>query len=164
MKLIDLMKDKIKMEKIRELAETGASISVIEAKLQLRSGSISTWLNKGEVQRRSIYARFRSTFRSWAAESTLTAQQQLLIKNPGKWLETSSTARVVENPHVNHSLIPTNNTQQQSRPTISTEALVAAFKVLIDSKNVVEDSISKGIVVETVDAQVVEDRVVNVLE
>lgn len=142
------------MELIRELAETGASISVIEAKLQLRSGTMSTWLNKGEIEKRTVYSRFRSLFRSWAADATLTAQQQLLVKNPGKWLETSSSARVVENVKTT-GLVPINN-NQQARPTVSTEALVAAFKVLIDSKNVVEDPTQRVVTEDKIiDAEVI---------
>ena len=144
------------MELIRELAETGASIAVIEAKLQLRSGVISNWLNKGELDKRTIYARFRSIFRSWAADATLIAQQQLLVKNPGKWLETSSTARAVENPKASTALVPTNSNSQGSRPVVSTEALVAAFRVLIDSKNVVEDTTQRVVTEEKIiDAEVV---------
>jgi hypothetical protein len=125
-----------KLELIRELAETGASVAVIEAKLQLKSGSISTWIAKGEANKRTIYARFRSIFRSWAAESTYTAQQQLLVKNPGKWLETSSTAKVVENVK-STGLVPTSGQQQAiNRPNLAAEALAAAMKVLIDSKNI----------------------------
>lgn len=131
------MKNQSRLDLMRELAETGASVAVIEAKLQLRSGSISTWLAKGEENKRTIYARFRSMFRSWAAESTYAAQQQLLVKNPGKWLETSSTAKVVENIK-STGLVPTTVNQSQSvnRPNIAAEALAAAMKVLIESKNV----------------------------
>jgi hypothetical protein len=136
MRLIDLMNNPQKLELIRELAETGASVAVIEAKLQLKSGSISTWLAKGESNKRTIYARFRSLFRSWAAESTYAAQQQLLVKNPGKWLETSSTAKVVENVKSTGLVPTTGNTQSISRPNLAAEALAAAMKVLIESKNI----------------------------
>jgi hypothetical protein len=133
MTIEELMKSKIKKQTMKELAETGASLSVIEAKLGMRNGQLSLWLTKGKAKRRTIYGRFYVEFKSWAADSVLAAQQALLTKNPGKWLDTNTTARVVEPPAKSNAALISGTSQASGNIVINNPIILAAIKALSEA-------------------------------
>lgn len=129
MTIAELMQSPEKLELMEELASTGASLSVIEAKFAMREGQLSLWLTKGKEKKRTIYHRFYLMFRSWAADSVLAAQQALITKNPGKWLDTNTTGRVVEKPSKTTALL-SGTSQGSGNITINNPIVIAALEAL----------------------------------
>lgn len=129
MTIAEFMQSPDKMAIMEDLASTGASLSVIEAKLMMREGQLSLWLSKGKAKKRTIYHRFYNLFRSWAADSVLAAQQSLITKNPGKWLDTNTTGRVVEKTSKNPSLL-SGPSQGNGNITINNPIVIAALEAL----------------------------------
>jgi hypothetical protein len=129
MTIAELMQSPDKLALMEELASTGASLAVIEAKFAMREGQLSLWLTKGKEKKRTIYHRFYLMFRSWAADSVLAAQQSLITKNPGKWLDTNTTGRVVEKPSKTTALL-SGTTQGSGNITINNPIVIAALEAL----------------------------------
>jgi hypothetical protein len=129
MTIAELMQSPDKLALMEELASTGASLAVIEAKFAMREGQLSLWLTKGKEKKRTIYHRFYLMFRSWAADSVLAAQQSLITKNPGKWLDTNTTGRVVEKPSKTTALL-SGTSQGSGNITINNPIVIAALEAL----------------------------------
>lgn len=97
MRLIaELWKDDDTMETVTEMLRTGASLSTIEAKIGLGSGTLSRWLRKGRDQKHGVYKDFYNHFRSSIADAKHLAEAKLLERSPERWLERSTTAKMVE--------------------------------------------------------------------
>lgn len=147
MTIAELMQSPDKLAVMEDLASTGASLSVIEAKLCMKEGQLTRWLVKGKEKKRSIYHRFYMMFRSWAADSVLAAQQSLITKNPAKWLDTNSTGRVVEKQSKSPSLISGGSTAN-GNITINNPIVIAALQALQEAginptQNTIEGEVIK---------------------
>lgn len=129
MTIAEFMTSPGKQELMQELASTGASIAAIEAKLGMRQGQLSLWLEKGKAKPRTIYHRFWKMYRSWVADATIIAQQAMLTKRPDKWLETNSSARTVETPQQSNALISGGATAN-GNITINNPIIIAALNAL----------------------------------
>lgn len=95
-KIVELWKDDDKMELVTEMLRTGASLSTIEAKINLPSGTLSRWLRQGRDQKYGVYRDFYEHFRSSIADAKHLAEAKMLERSPERWLERSTTAKMVE--------------------------------------------------------------------
>lgn len=94
----ELLNNPQRLVAMQEMVENGAAIAVIEARFEYARGTIKRWLDKGVKKEaaKTPYRVFYKMYRKWAAEATFSAQANLLSKNPGKWLETNTSAHVVD--------------------------------------------------------------------
>jgi hypothetical protein len=151
----DLLGDEVRMSILQELAETGASIGTIEAKLEMSPGKLKGWLDKGKVKPRSPYRHLYLKFRSFAAEARATAEAQQLTKAPTSWLERNSSARVVEDTG-DSSQAPALLGQAASNIqhlNLGAEATLAALRILAGSQVDINQALIKGAVVVDVTEQ-----------
>lgn len=84
------------LDELEEMAATGASISTIEARMKWPPGALTNLINKGKTQKVGPYRRFYILFRSWAAEARHRAESAMNVKTPEKWLDRSTTAKMIE--------------------------------------------------------------------
>lgn len=138
------------------MAATGASIATIEARIMFPPQTLSKYLNKGKTQKAGPYRKFYMMFRSWAGEARHKAEASMVTKTPEKWLDRSSTARLIETP--NESLLPSTPDNQSTNLSarMGAEAVLAAFAILSEQGIDLNAAIQKGKI--TVDQTLLEDK------
>lgn len=135
MNVRDLLNDSDKMSLLQELAEAGASIGVIEAKLRLRQGTLKRWLDKGKVQKSTPYRILYDEFRSFAAEARLVAEQQQLAKTPSQWLERNSSAKILEDSPQDISILSgVPHLPDTAKLQANQELLLEGIRVLLEAR------------------------------
>jgi hypothetical protein len=144
----DLLDDPVRMGQLQELAETGASIGTIEAKLEMPPGRLRLWLEKGKLKSRTPYRFLYMKFRSFAAEARATAEAQQLAKAPTSWLDRNTSARIVEDtdqsegaavPMIGHTA-PINQLQ------LGANATLASLRILLESGVDLNEALRKNAV------------------
>ena len=142
-----LLDDDMRMGMLQELAETGASIGTIEAKLEMPPGRLREWLEKGKIKPKTAYRFLYMKFRSWAAEARAAAESQQLAKAPTSWLDRNTSARIVEDssdPSSNApALLAQSNIQHLN---LGAEATLNALRILATSQVDINQALIKGTV------------------
>ena len=151
-KINDLLNNDILLQQLQEYVESGSSINVIEAKLGLPNGRLKEWLIKGKEKPRTPYRRLYTLYRSWAAEATATAQSNMLLKNPARWLETNSTGKMIEPPDETTALALSPGVQGGQGTAgmlqLPVEALVAGLRAMLESGHSLHKAINTPITLE----------------
>jgi len=145
-KVTDLLKDQDKLQTIRDLVETGASIGTIEAKMQMYQGQLKRWLLKGQEKKKTPYKILYNMYRSWAAEARAAAEAQQLAKTPSQWLERNSSSKLMDEPEEKNTQLITNN-QGQQQAAFGAYQLLAAMKVLHNAGISVDAALEKDAIV-----------------
>jgi hypothetical protein len=141
----ELLRNKPQMKLIKQLASSGASLGVIEAKLKMRQGTLRRWLDKGRVRKSTPYHILFNEFRSWAADARLLAEQQQLAKTPSQWLERNTSSKIVEEPDQPTTLLsgvpaaPPDTAKLQASQTL----LLAGLRALVEAGISLETGIKK---------------------
>lgn len=141
----DFLDDPVKMGQLQELAETGASIGTIEAKLEMPPGRLRLWLEKGKLKPKTPYRFLYMKFRSFAAEARATAEAQQLAKAPTSWLDRNTSARIVEDNSSNEIPVvgiaaPINQLQ------LGANATLASLRILLESGVDLNEALRKNAV------------------
>lgn len=151
-KINDLLNNDILLQQLQEYVESGSSINVIEAKLGLPNGRLKEWLIKGKEKPRTPYRRLYTLYRSWAAEATATAQSNMLLKNPARWLETNSTGKMIEPPDETTALALSPGVQGGQGTAgilqLPVEALVAGLRAMLESGHSLQKAINTPVTLE----------------
>lgn len=160
-KIHDLLNNNILLEELKEYVESGSSINVIEAKLTLSSGTFKNWLIKGKEKPRTPYRKLYTMYRSWAAEATATAQSNMLLKNPSRWLETNSTGKMIEPPEESTALalspgVPGAGQGTAGMLQLPVEALVAGLRAMMESGHSLQQAVNKPITLEQANGNIEE--------
>ena len=140
-----LLSDPDQLSQIRELITTGASISTTEAILEWPPNTLTKLLDKGKLQKAGPYRQFYIMFRAWAGQARHRAETQLNVKSPEKWLDRSTSARLVESDAERQlalnasSNLPANNIAMQ----MGAEAVLKAFSVLAEQGIDINDALRK---------------------
>ena len=141
------MANQNRLGEMRELAETGASVATMEARLKLPIGLLNRWIEKGRSPKykNTVYKRFFMEWRSWVSVSRGAAESQQLVKAPSQWLERSSSSRKLDDPADNLTLsaptnVPTPNTLLQ----LGGQAAILAMNELLKAGISIDDSLRKG--------------------
>jgi hypothetical protein len=149
-----VLEDDFLLNELQEAVEAGASIEVAGAVVGLPPGTLTKWLTLGKTKPRTPYRTLYNKYRKWAASATIAAQGQLLAKNPAKWLEVNTSAKVVEPeaPKTQLSLpgvqsgVPQQNTVNVLN--ISTEDLQKGFAAMMESGLTLTQALNKPITLE----------------
>lgn len=91
-----LMRDDEAMDVVVRYAQSGASLSTIEAKVGLREGVLKEWIEKGKDSVSGVYRDFFNILRSAIADSKLVAESKMRDSSPERWLEKNTASRVLE--------------------------------------------------------------------
>lgn len=141
----DFLDDPVKMGQLQELAETGASIGTIEAKLEMPPGRLRLWLEKGKLKPKTPYRFLYMKFRSFAAEARATAEAQQLAKAPTSWLDRNTSARIVEDNSSNE--IPVIGTAAPiNQLQLGANATLASLRILLESGVDLNEALRKNAV------------------
>jgi len=127
-----LLNDLGRLDRMQELAETGASIGTIEAILQLSPGLLRKWLTKGAARKNTPYRVLFNHYRKWVGEARALAESQQLAKTPTQWLERNTSAKLL-NTDESESLSVI-NVSQVPVTQIGAAAVMAALKLLSETK------------------------------
>lgn len=97
-RIFTILRDDETMATIQDLAENGASLSTIDAKLMYPPNTMSGLLEKGKIAKddKDPYLKFYMLFRSWVAEARGHAELMMAKKSPEKWLDRNSSNKVLE--------------------------------------------------------------------
>lgn len=129
-----LLKDDKALAAIREMAETGASLSTIDARMKFPPNTMSKLLAKGKEAKESKdpYHKFYIQFRSWAAEANHIAEELLLKKSPEKWLDRSSTSKVIQSEEDKQLALEAPSNPQGNLPAnnANPDTLIQALEIL----------------------------------
>lgn len=137
-----LLEDEERMELLATYASSGASLATIEAAMGLKEGLLKQWSEKGKqhsAESSSPYRKVYDSLRKAIAEARLVAENSLRDKNPEKWLEKNSAARVVEQVEAPTEMI----VGSESRLSIGKEFLVA-LQVLRDQGYSLDEMMDGG--------------------
>lgn len=130
---------------MRELVSTGASISTIEAIMEWSPGTLSKLIDKGKLQKAGPYRKFYIMFRSWAGQARHRAEAQLNVKSPEKWLDRSTTAKIVESDAERQLALnaPSNPNATNIGMQMGAEAVLKAFSVLAEQGIDINEALAK---------------------
>lgn len=130
----DFLDDPMKMGQLQELAETGASIGTIEAKLEMSPGKLKMWLEKGKLKPKTPYRYLYMKFRSFAAEARAAAESQQLAKAPTSWLDRNTSARIVEDTDQSPTgAVPLLSAPPTNQLQLGANATLASLRILLES-------------------------------
>lgn len=155
MTLLEFMKDPDRLEKLKDLVATGASISTVEAILGLRKGRLKEWLEVGASASKPKNAqekrcrRLHTIFRESAGEARYIAESAMLAKRPTEWLDKNTSSRIVdpiENTPPSQGLIGgPSETPQVPANMISTDSLKLALHSLVEAGLLVQPTAPKTV-------------------
>lgn len=127
--------------RIEDLAATGASLSTIDASLKFTPNTMSKLLQKGKEKRSKKYYQFYLLFRSWAAEAKHAAEANLAKRSPDKWLDRSTTAKMLES---EEDMRLAHSTQANTpKPGVEAAAAIEALKILRRQGISIDDALDK---------------------
>lgn len=127
-RIVRIMQDDDILDEIRDMAETGASLATIDARLKFPPNTMSKLLDKGRDKKSKTYYEFFMLFRSWVAEARHAAEANLAKRSPEKWLDRNSSARRIESEEDRTLAIRSNTTN--ATPGIDASKMMAALKIL----------------------------------
>lgn len=137
-----IMSDDDILGKIEDLAATGASLATINAALMYPPNTIETLLQKGRDKVSKKYYKFYMLFRSWAAEARHGAESSMAKKTPDKWLDRSSTAKLIESEEDRSLALSAPSGPSTSGASI--ETMMKALEALRKADISIDDAIDKG--------------------
>jgi hypothetical protein len=123
------------------MAENGASISTIEARVAIPPNTLSRILRKGREAKDGPYKKFYRLFRQWAAEAKYVAEGIMAKKSPEKWLDRSTTAKLIETEEENQIA---KQASSALVPGVEAKAVLAALQILRTQKISIDDALDKG--------------------
>jgi hypothetical protein len=131
------------MARMRELVEAGVSVGTVESILGIQQGTLGRWLRKGQTDKRSAYHILFQKYRRWAGEARALAEMQQLAKTPTQWLQTNTSAQLVE-PTSQTGLTNIEGPSAQNILGLGVQQTLQALKVLQESGISIDDAIRKG--------------------
>lgn len=137
-----LLADPELMAQIRDLASRGASLGTIEATIGLPKGRLKKWLDFGEHRPKSTYRILYNNFRRWVAEARSIAEEQMLVKSPGQWLERNSSSKVLDTPEEQQTALINQGPAINLLQLGAAQAL-DAMRILIESGHSVDEALRK---------------------
>lgn len=136
------MQDDDILGQIQDMAETGASLATIDARLKFPPNTMSKLLDKGRDKKSRLYYEFFMLFRSWVAEARHAAEANLAKRSPEKWLDRNSSARRIESEEDRNLAITSNNSN--STPGIDATKMLAALKILREQNISIDEVLDKN--------------------
>jgi len=147
-RIFTILRDDETMATIQDLAENGASLSTIDAKLMYPPNTLSGLLEKGKIAKddKDPYLKFYMLFRSWVAEARGHAELMMAKKSPEKWLDRNSSNKVLESEEDAQLALnaPSNPSGPVSQPQVPIATLEKALVILRQQGLDVNDAIDKG--------------------
>jgi hypothetical protein len=132
------------LERIEDMVTNGASLATMDAILKWPPNTLRELLNKGKEQKEGPYREFYMLFRSWAGEAKFVAEETLLKKSPEKYLDRSSTARIIDSEDDAQELLP--GTTKTNIPGVEANKVLKAFEALAESGIDVNDALKKKVI------------------
>lgn len=142
-RIIRIMKDPDILGEIQDMAETGASLATIDARLKFPPNTMSNLLDKGRDKKSKIYYEFFMLFRSWVAEARHAAESNLAKRSPEKWLDRNSAARRIESEEDRNLAISSSNNNNNT-PSIDATKMLAALKILREQNISIDEVLDKN--------------------
>lgn len=137
------MNDPDILGKIEDLAATGASLATINAALCYPPGTIETLLQKGKLKVSKKYYKFYMLFRSWAAEARHCAESAMAKKTPEKWLDRSTTSKLIESEEDRSLALTAPSSPQASTTGASLETVMKALQALRTAGISIDEAVDK---------------------
>ena len=135
------------MNKIQDLAENGASLSTIDAKLMYPPNTLSNILQKGKIatEEKDPYNKFYMLFRSWVAEARGIAELTMAKRSPEKWLDRNSSNKVLESEEdAQLAANAPSNPRLVSSPGVDLSTVQKALEILREQGADLNEAIDKG--------------------
>jgi hypothetical protein len=146
-RIIKILRDDDVLDKIRDLAENGASLSTIDALLLYPPNTMSKLLDKGRAAKsnKDPYKKFFMLFRSWAGEARAHAELSLAKKSPEKWLDRNTSNKVIESEQdAQLAISAPSNAALPSNAGVDLKTVMSALKILREQGADINESIDKG--------------------
>lgn len=125
------------------MASTGASLSTIDAKMKFPPNTLRKLLQRGQEQKEGPYRDFYIQFRSWAAEARWASESAMARKTPEKWLDRSSTAKMLESEE-DAQLALNAPSNPSSIPGVDPNKLLKALEHLREQNISIDEAVDKG--------------------
>ena len=135
------------MDTIQDLAENGASLSTIDAKLMYPPNTLSGLIEKGKIatDEKDPYRKFYMLFRSWVAEARGIAELTMAKRSPEKWLDRNSSNKVLESEEdAQLALNAPSNPRLVANPGVDLSTVQKALEILREQGADLNEAIDKG--------------------